>query len=81
MYNQILFQLLNFLLRNKNLENIFCFYHYRYNQKISVSLDKRIYDLLEQVSEEKDINKSKLVEKLIRDYLKEEKGIDTSKII
>jgi ribosomal protein L22 len=42
---------------------------------------KKIYDLLEEVSTEKDINKSKLVEKLIRDYLKEEKGIDTSKII
>ena len=46
-----------------------------------ISFEKKIYDLLEQVSEEKDINKSKLVEKLIRDYLKEEKGIDTNKII
>lgn len=42
---------------------------------------KKIYDLLEEVTTEKDINKSKLVEKLIRDYLKDEKGIDTSKII
>lgn len=50
-------------------------------KNLPVSLDKKIYDLLEEVSIEKDINKSKLVEKLIRDYLKEEKGIDTSKII
>lgn len=50
-------------------------------KNLPVSLDKKIYDLLEEVSSEKDINKSKLVEKLIRDYLKEEKGIDTSKII
>jgi len=50
-------------------------------KNLSVSLDKKIYDLLEKVSEEKDINKSKLVEKLIRDYLKEEKGINTNKII
>ena len=50
-------------------------------KNLPVSLDKKIYDLLEEVSAEKDINKSKLVEKLIRDYLKEEKGIDTSKII
>jgi metal-responsive CopG/Arc/MetJ family transcriptional regulator len=50
-------------------------------KNLPVSLDKKIYDLLEEVSTEKDINKSKLVEKLIRDYLKEEKGIDTSKII
>jgi metal-responsive CopG/Arc/MetJ family transcriptional regulator len=50
-------------------------------KNLPVSLNKKIYDLLEEVSTEKDINKSKLVEKLIRDYLKEEKGIDTSKII
>ena len=40
-----------------------------------------MYDLLEEVSVEKEVNKSKIIEKLIRDYLKEEKGIDTSKII
>lgn len=50
-------------------------------KNLPVSLNKKIYDLLEEVSTEKDINKSKLVEKLIRDYLKDEKGIDTSKII
>jgi metal-responsive CopG/Arc/MetJ family transcriptional regulator len=50
-------------------------------KNLPVSLNKKIYDLLEEVTIEKDINKSKLVEKLIRDYLKEEKGIDTSKII
>lgn len=50
-------------------------------KNLPVSLDKKIYDLLEEVSNEKDINKSKLVEKLIRDYLKDEKGIDTGKII
>ena len=50
-------------------------------KNLPVSLNKKIYDLLEEVTTEKDINKSKLVEKLIRDYLKEEKGIDTSKII
>ena len=51
------------------------------NKRKNLPLDKKIYDLLEEVSTEKDINKSKLVEKLIRDYLKNEKGIDTSKII
>jgi metal-responsive CopG/Arc/MetJ family transcriptional regulator len=50
-------------------------------KNLPISLNKKIYNLLEEVSKEKDINKSKLVEKLIRDYLKEEKGIDTSKII
>jgi metal-responsive CopG/Arc/MetJ family transcriptional regulator len=50
-------------------------------KNLPVSLNKKIYDLLEEVSTEKDINKSKLVEKLIRNYLKDEKGIDTSKII
>jgi len=50
-------------------------------KNLPVSLNKKIYDLLEEVTAEKDINKSKLIEKLIRDYLKEEKGIDTSKII
>jgi metal-responsive CopG/Arc/MetJ family transcriptional regulator len=50
-------------------------------QNLSVSLNKKMYDLLEEVSVEKEVNKSKIIEKLIRDYLKEEKGIDTSKII
>lgn len=50
-------------------------------QNLSVSLNKKMYDLLEEVSIEKEVNKSKIIEKLIRDYLKEEKGIDTSKII
>jgi len=50
-------------------------------KNLSVSLNKKIYDILEEVCIEKDVNKSKIVEKLIRDYLKEEKGIDTSKII
>jgi metal-responsive CopG/Arc/MetJ family transcriptional regulator len=50
-------------------------------KNLPVSLNKKIYDLLEEVSIEKDTNKSKLVEKLIRDYLKNEKGIDTTKII
>jgi metal-responsive CopG/Arc/MetJ family transcriptional regulator len=50
-------------------------------KNLPVSLNKKIYNLLEEVSIEKDINKSKLVEKLIRDYLKNEKNIDTSKII
>lgn len=50
-------------------------------QNLSVSLNKKMYDLLEEVSIEKNVNKSKIIEKLIRDYLKEERGIDTSKII
>jgi len=50
-------------------------------QNLSVSLNKKMYDLLEEVSIEKEVGKSKLIEKLIRDYLKEERGIDTSKII
>lgn len=50
-------------------------------QNLSVSLNKKMYEMLEEVSAEKEVNKSKIVEKLIRDYLKEEKGIDTSKII
>jgi len=50
-------------------------------KNLPVSLNKKIYDLLEEVSEKKDINRSKLVEKLIRDFLKQEKGIDTDKII
>ena len=49
-------------------------------QNLSVSLNKKMYDLLEEVSVEKEVNKSKIVEKLIRDYLNE-KGIDTTKII
>lgn len=50
-------------------------------QNLSVSLNKKMYDMLEEVSAEKEVNKSKIVEKLIREYLKEKKGIDTSKII
>jgi metal-responsive CopG/Arc/MetJ family transcriptional regulator len=50
-------------------------------QNLSVSLNKKIYDLLDEVSIEKETNKSKIIEKLIRDYLKEEKGINTDKII
>lgn len=50
-------------------------------KNLSVSLNKKIYNLLEEVSIEKDVNKSKLVEKLIRDYLKEYKNIDTDDII
>lgn len=50
-------------------------------KNLPLSLNKKIYDLLEKVCEDKDTNKSKLVEKLIRDYLKSEKGIDTDNII
>jgi metal-responsive CopG/Arc/MetJ family transcriptional regulator len=50
-------------------------------KNLPVSLNRKIYDLLEEVSIEKDINKSKLVEKLIRDYLKNEKNVDTTNII
>jgi metal-responsive CopG/Arc/MetJ family transcriptional regulator len=50
-------------------------------KNLPVSLNKKLYDILEEVCIEKNVNKSKLVEKLIKDYLKEEKGIDTSKII
>lgn len=50
-------------------------------QNLSVSLNKKIYDLLDEVSIEKEVNKSKLIERLIRDFLKDEKGIDTNKII
>jgi len=50
-------------------------------KNLPVSLNRKLYDILEEVCAEKDVNKSKLVEKLIREYLKEEKGIDTSSII
>jgi len=50
-------------------------------KNLPVSLNKKIYDLLEEVSIEKDVNKSKIVEKLIREYLKNEKNIDTDNII
>jgi len=50
-------------------------------KNLPISLNKKLYDLLEKVCSEKDTNKSKLVEKLIRDYLKNEKQIDTDKII
>ena len=43
--------------------------------------NKKIYDLLEKVCEKKDTDKSKLVEKIIRDYLKKDKDIDTDMII
>ena len=50
-------------------------------KNLPLTLNKKIYDILEKVCVEKDTNKSKLIEKLIRDYLKNEKGIDTEKII
>lgn len=50
-------------------------------KNLPLSLNKKVYDLLDEVCLEKDVNKSKLIEKLIRDYLKNEKGIDTEKII
>jgi len=50
-------------------------------KNLPLTLNKKIYDILEKVCIEKDTNKSKLIEKLIRDYLKNEKGIDTEKII
>jgi len=50
-------------------------------KNLSISLNKKIYNLLDEVSIEKEINKSKLIEKLIRDYLKEHKNIDTDDII
>ena len=50
-------------------------------KNLSLTLNRKIYNLLEEVSIEKDTNKSKLVEKLIRNYLKNEKGINTDEII
>ena len=50
-------------------------------KNLSLTLNKKIYDLLEKVCEKKDTDKSKLVEKIIRDYLKKDKDIDTDMII
>jgi metal-responsive CopG/Arc/MetJ family transcriptional regulator len=47
---------------------------------LCVTINPKLYDLLNKESEDNGVNKSKIVENLIRKYLNE-KGINTNEII
>jgi len=49
-------------------------------KNLSVTINPKLYDLLNKESDNNGINKSKIVENLLRNYLNE-KGINTDDII
>ena len=49
-------------------------------KSLSVTINPKLYDYLNKESEEMGVNKSKIIENILRKYLNE-KGINTDKIL